>query len=270
MRSFPDSAKPFPVALQRNAFSPRLSARAGDVWRAMQDVVVDQSADVGWTPARYEATRTLFVVRSMTVEHGRELRVDDRLVGRTWPVRARRDTLFTREVRLFSSDELVAAASQEWAYLSRDLQPIRAGQDVYDAFRREEGFPSVELPPVTPRPGGHVHRFTFRTWHLWMDPFGHVNHPAYVDFCDEATSRALAAAGLPPLALSPIAEAVHFRAAIGSDEDVTVEVQRLGAVGDDAVLLGHRVLRGERVCATAKTVRRLLGHGLDAWERALV
>jgi acyl-CoA thioesterase FadM len=258
------------VALQRNSFSPRLSARAGDVWRAMQDIVVDQSADVGWTPARYESTRTLFIVRSMTVVHGRELRFEDQLVGRTWPVRARRDTFFTREVRLFAGDELVSAASQEWAYLSRDLAPLRAGKDIYDAFRREEGFPSVELPAATPRPEGPVHRFTFRTWHLWMDPFGHINHPAYVDFCDEATSRALAAAGVPPLALSPLAEAVHFRAAIGAEEDVTVEVQLAGDVGDDAVLLTHRILVGEKVCVTAKTVRRLLGHGRDAWARALV
>lgn len=270
MRTFPASAKAFPVVLQRNSFSPRLAARAGDVWRAMQDVVVDQSADVGWTPARYDETNTMFVVRSMTLMHVRELRFQDRLVGRTWPVRARRDMLFTREVRLFVGDELVSAASQEWAYLSRTLTPIRAGKDIYDAFQREEGFPSVELPEATPITGARVHRFGFRTWHVWMDPFGHINHPAYVDFCDEATSRALALAQVPPLQLSPVAETVHFRAAIGAEDEVLVEVQLVGAVGDDAVLLHHRILAGETVCATAKSVRRLLGHGRDAWVRALM
>lgn len=268
MNAWPPSAKAFPVTLRRNAFSPRLVARAGDVWRAMQDVVVDQSSDVGWTPGRYEATGTMFVVRSMTVAHARELRVEDRLVGRTWPVRARRDTLFTREVRLHADGGLVAAASQEWAYLSRALTPIRAGADIYAAFTREEGFPSAELPPHEPLPPAPPRRFVFRTWHLWMDPFGHVNHPAYVDFCDEATSGALAQAGLPAQALAPLAETVHFRAAIGPGEDVAVEVQLVGAVGDDGVLLSHRVLVGDRVCATAKTARRLLGHGRDAWRAA--
>lgn len=268
MHTWPESAKPFPVVLQRNSFSPRLSARAGDVWRAMQDVVVDQSADVGWTPARYEATATMFIVRSMTVTHSREVRFEDRLVGRTWPVRARRDMLFTREVRLFAATELVAAASQEWAYLSRALEPIRAGPDIYAAFVREEGFPSVALPSHTPIAVQPVHRSTFRTWHVWMDPFGHLNHPAYVDLCDEATSRVLAKAGQPALQLSPLAESVHFRAAIGAEEDVTVEVQLLGDVGDDAVLLGHRILIGDTVCATAKTVRRLLGVPRDAWRGA--
>ncbi len=261
----PASAKAFPVVLQRNSFSPRLSARAGDMWRAMQDVVVDQSADVGWTPARYESSGTMFVVRAMTLVHSRELRFEDRLVGRTWPVRARRDMLFTREVRLFAGTELVGAASQEWAYLSRALEPIRAGKEIYDAFVREEGFGSAELPLHEPLAASPVRRFEFDTWHVWMDPFGHVNHPAYVDFCDEATSRVLAAAHLPALQLSPLAESVHFRAAIGAEERVCVEVQLLGTVAPDAVLLGHRILVGEKVCATAKSVRRLLGFGHEAW-----
>jgi acyl-CoA thioesterase FadM len=171
-------------------------------------------------------------------------------------------------VRLFSGAELVAAASQEWAYLSRALEPIRAGADIYSAFVREEGYPSVELPGHAPLPAQPVHHFAFRTWHSWMDPFGHVNHPAYVDFCDEATSRVLAKAGLPALQLSPLAESVHFRAAIGADEDVVVDAQLLGSVGDDAVLLGHRIVVGEKVCATAKTVRRLIGHGREVWRAA--
>jgi acyl-CoA thioesterase FadM len=261
----PVTAKAFPIALQRNSFSPRLSARAGDVWRAMQDVVVDQSADVGWDPERYERSGTMFVVRSMTVQHLRELRFEDRLVGRTWPVRARRDMLFTREVRLFAAAELVAAASQEWAYLSRALAPTRAGSDLYGAFTREQGFPSVDLPEFASLPVTAPRRFEFDTWHVWMDPFGHINHPAYVDFCDEATSRVLARAGRPALQLSPVAESVHFRAAIGAEERVTVEVQLLGTVGADAVMLGHRLLVNDQVCATAKAVRRLLGHGHDVW-----
>jgi hypothetical protein len=51
---------------------------------------------------------------------------------------------------------------------------------------------------------------------------------------------------------------------------VTVEVQWIGNVGDDAVVLGHRILVDAKVCATAKTVRRLLGFPRDAWVRALV
>lgn len=223
----------------------------------MQDVVVDESSSVGWPPERYVAAKTMFVVRSMTVRHEREVRIGERLVGHTWPSRARRDMLFTREVRLFASDEPVASATQEWAYLSRELTgPIRAGRDIYDAFTIHQGFPSVELPTLAPATGP-VHRFVFRAWHTWMDALAHVNHPAYVDFCDESTARAVAAAGLDPHRLAPVAEAVHFRAAIAADVEVTVETQLEGHAAG-AVLLAHRLLAGQLVCATAHTVRRLV------------
>jgi acyl-CoA thioesterase FadM len=255
MKTVPEATLVFPVTLQRHAFGPRLVARAGDVWRAMQDVVVDQSSSVGWTPERYVQANTMFVVRTMTVQHHRELRINEAMHGRTWPSRARREMLFTRQVRLFSGDELVAAASQEWAYLSRDLQPTRAGKEIFDAFTLVEGFPEVELPAfeaVAPQP---THSFEFTTWHGWMDPHAHVNHAAYVDYCDEGVARVVAAEGGDPQAVIPLAETVHFRAAIGPAERITVETVLAGRAGT-ARVFKHRVLSGERVCATATTVRR--------------
>lgn len=273
MRTVPAETRSFPVLLNRNAFGPRLVARAGDVWRAMQDVVVDQSSSVGWTPERFIASNTMFIVRTMTVTHHREVRFAESLVGRTWPSRARRDTFFTREVRLFSGDELVAAATQEWVYLSRDLQPTRAGADIYSAFKLVEGFPQVELPTFTPHEGPTppVHHYAFRTWHLWMDPQAHVNHPAYVDYCDEGANRAVAARGIDPQRLECVAEQVHFRAAIGPDEEVSVETTYRGHAGDDAVL-AHRVLvkasGADKLCATGVTVRRLADERGRGWHRA--
>jgi len=268
VHTFPAATLGFPVQLQRNAFGPRLVARAGDVWRAMQDVVVDQSMSVGWTPERFVETGTMFIVRSMTVRHLREVRFAESLQGRTWPSRARRDMLFTREVRLFSGDELVVVATQEWAYLSRALEPIRAGKDIYDAFTLYEGYPSVRLPDFERVDGGAIHHFGFTTWHLWMDPNAHVNHPAYVDYCDEGTHRVLAARGIDPQRLVPVAEEVHFRAAIGPEEEVAVETTYKGKTGDAAVL-GHRILAKGKVAATGTTVRRLAGETGDGWHAAL-
>lgn len=259
MRSVPAETRSFPVLLNRNAFGPRLVARAGDVWRAFQDVVVDQSSSVGWTPGRFVSANTMFIVRTMTVVHHREVGFGESLVGRTWPSRARRDTFFTREARLFSGDELVAAATQEWVYLTRELQPTRAGEDIYSAFEVIEGYPSVELPEFTAHEGAApVHHFAFHTWHLWMDAQAHVNHPAYVDYCDEGSNRAVAARGIDPQRLECVAEQVHYRAAIGPDEEVTVETTYRGAANDDAVL-AHRMLVKGKLCATATTVRRLAG-----------
>lgn len=269
VNTFPREAQPFPVSLQRNVYSPRLAVRAGDVWRAMQDVVVDHSTSVGWTPERYVASNRMFVVRSMTVRHLEELTFGRAVVGRTWPSGQRRGMFFSREVRLSAGEALVAAASQEWAYLSRDLQLVRAGPEVLAVFHVVEGFPKVTLPAVQETPDTPVHHFDFRTWHLWMDPHAHVNHAAYVDFCDEATSRVLAARGLDPQAMQPVAEHVHFRQPIGPDAAVRVETQLKGAVAPDAAAFSHRIVVGDDVCATVTTVRRLLGRASLDWLDAL-
>ena len=267
MRTFPNSARAFPVLLNRNAFGPRLVARAGDVWRAMQDVVVDQSSSVGWTPERYVSAGLMFIVRHMRVVHHREVRFAESLVGRTWPHRSRRDMLFTREVRLLDGEDLVATATQEWALLTRALAPSRGNPDITRAFTLEAGFPSVDLPGYQRQEGAAVHHFAFRTWHLWMDAHAHANHPAYVDYCDEGLNRALAERGGEPSDLSPLAEEVHFRAAIGPDEAVDVETVLKGAAGEVGVF-GHRILVRGKVCATATTFRRLVGAG-PGWTHGL-
>ena len=327
MNTVPPETLTFPITLQRHAFGPRLVARAGDVWRAMQDVVVDQSTSVGWTPERYVEANGMFVVRTMTVRHHREVRIQEPLVGRTWPSRARREMLFTRQVRLFAGPtpgepgpdlelaaetrkvlgtlseseeaalrgrfkieeleavvqdfettrarirqieakalaklrqrpgEPVASATQEWAYLTRDLQPTRAGKEIFDAFKIFEGYPEVELPSFVANADQPLHVFDFTVWHGWMDPHGHANHAAYVDYCDEGVARVVAEAGGDPQRIVPIAESVHFRAAIGAGELITVETTLAGHVQDGRVFK-HRVLSGEKVCATATTVRGTAG-----------
>lgn len=257
MNTVPPKTLTFPVALQRHAFGPRLVARAGDVWRAMQDVVVDQSSSVGWTPERYVQANGMFVVRTMTVRHHRELRIGDSLHGRSWPSRARREMLFTRQVRLFSGEELVAGTSQEWAYLSRDLQPTRAPKELMDAFKLTDGYPEVELPSFVAQADQPKHVFDFTTWHGWMDPHGHANHAAYIDYCDEGVARVVAQEGGDPQRVVPVAESVHFRAAIGAGELVTIETSLAGHLYG-ARVFEHRVLSGDRVCATATTVRAQL------------
>ncbi len=269
MNECPPGLAAYPVMLQRNSFGPRLVARAADVWRAMQDVVVDHSTSVGWAPQRYAVTNSMFVVRTMTVQHTRELGIGEPLIGRTWVSRARRAILFTREVRLFTADALVGTATQEWAYLSRDLQPQKPGPELYAAFPIVEGYPHVDLPTHAPRATPkRLSSFRFRTWHTWMDPFGHINHPAYVDFCDEAVCRLVAAAKLNAQNVVPVAEQVHFRAPIEEDAEVEIETTLVGTAGHAAVF-EHRVHSNETVCALATTVRAYLGESSAGWADTL-
>jgi acyl-CoA thioesterase FadM len=268
----PESSLCFPVLLNRNSFGPRFRARAGDVWRAMQDVVSDQSTSVGWTPERYLAEQCMFVVREMTVKHHREIEFAQALVGRTWPSRSRRDILFTRECRLFGEPHvdaaLVASATQEWAFLSRELRPQPVPASMYQEFRLIPGFPSVELPDFEARASQKVSEFSFQTWNVWMDPQAHLNHPTYVDLCDEGTSRMLAQHHIDAQLLIPVAETVQFKGAIGAQQVVSVETRLAGRctgeVGVSAVLK-HRVLVQGKVCALATTIRRLEGLPDGQW-----
>ena len=105
------------LLIPRSAFTPREVARAGDLWRAFQDVAVGGSTAAGWPPSRYLEEGRSMIVRSMTVRHHRETYYREPLVGRTWPSRVRRRTFFRRECRLEGESGPIAAATQEWVHV---------------------------------------------------------------------------------------------------------------------------------------------------------
>jgi acyl-CoA thioesterase FadM len=249
--------------LPRHAFSARDAARAGDLWRLFQEVAVEASTRCGWPPMRYREEGNAFVVRSVCAHHFLEAAYGEPLHCATWVSRMRREMFSTREIRVRSARGAISAARQEWVHVSASLQPMRAPRALLDAFPEEtapEGDLPVALPavvtPIDPRP---PHVFTFRAWWTWMDPLDHVNHPAYVDFCDEAIAIALRRAGLSPRDVVPIAEEATFRSGIVGDEEVCVQSVARGFTADGAVVIGHRISVGDRLCATLTTVRRLLG-----------
>ena len=88
---------------------------------------------------------------------------------------------------------------------------------------------------------GAEDEFVFDMWQTWADPLAHANHPAYIDWCDEASSRHMLAAGLDPVLLRPVAEQVSFRSAVLPGERVTVLTKRIGVIGTDAVVLKHHL-----------------------------
>lgn len=255
-----------PILLPRNAFSPREAARAGDLWRACQDVAVGASIAGGWPPVRYREVGTSFVVRQMTVVHHRETDYGEPLRGRTWVSRFRREMLSTREVRIEDARGPVASARQEWVHVSAALAPARASKALLEAFPAEPG-PVGDVPPELPTlahaaEGGAKtppHVFELEAWSTWMDPLAHANHPAYVDWCDEAISRAMLRAGLDPVSLVPVGEEVLFKSGVVAGDAVRVETRAEGWTSAGAAILTHHIRVGDRACAVATTVRRLLG-----------
>lgn len=266
----PKAVWEFPLSLPRNAFTAREVPRAGDIWRLCQDVATLASIGAGWPPRRFREERIAFIVYKMTLLHGVETPYGAVLDTKTWVSRLRRRTLSTREVRIRSGGELVAAATQEWVHVDFDtLKPKKGAEETAAAFPAIDIEPSVKLPDFDEN-AGPEHELSFEMWQTWSDPLAHANHPAYVDWCDEALSRCMVGAGLDPVLLRPIAERVFFRSAVLPGEQVTVRTRRIGVVGDENVVLAHQLETEHGLAAEATTIRALAdGNGarlIAAWD----
>lgn len=252
------SLERFDVRLPRHAFGPREAARAGDLWRLLQEVAILGSIRRGWPPERYREEGCAFVVRAMTVVHHRETMFGEPLQARTWVTNFRRGMFSDRQIRIGTADGPVTGATQRWVHVAMpDLKPSRAPQALQDAFVLHDLEPDVAMPEVAEALEGPEHPFAFQAWHTWMDPLAHANHPAYVDWADEAACRVLASQGLDPQGLVAVAEQVIFRSGVTAPEPVTVHTRLTGLTSDGDVVLTHRVLGGDaRLCAEITTVRR--------------
>ena len=257
------SLEEFPLHLQRNAFGPRETARAGDLWRLCQDAAVLGSSRRGWPPERYRAEACAFVVRSMVVVHHRETAFGDDLIAKTWVSSFKRGVMSDRQVRVSGPRGPVVSATQRWVHVALpNLKPGRAPAALVEAFALVDGDPDVVLPTYEAAEGP-AHAFGFAAWYTWMDPLAHANHPAYVDWADEALSRIVAGRGVDPHGLVPIAEEVIWRAGVVAPDTVTVTTRRVGRTAD-GVVLAH-TFDGEdgKRFAEATTIR---GHA-DGVER---
>lgn len=215
----------------RHACTPRDTARAGDLWRLVQDAAVQDASDKGWPPERFRAAGTGFVVREMRAIHHREASYGEALTLRTQVADHRRDVMMRRETQV----DGVMDATADWVHIGREGSPQRATPELIAAFPASAEAPV--LPPLPEPPAGlaaggptPLPAFVFSPWWTEMDPLGHTNHPRYVDWADEALSRALHAAGIDPTGLVPIAERVRFRAGARAVDTITVSGHRLGAV----------------------------------------
>lgn len=256
-----DTLPTFPLRLHRHAASPRGVARAAEIWRLCQEVAVQDSIRVGWPPSRYLECGVAFVVTRMVAVHHREIPYGEALFARTWVRDFRRGLLSRRQVQLFDGQGPLAEATQEWVHVNASLRPARASAELLADFpptdidRPVATLPAFEAVDVAP-----THRWEFEVWHTWMDPLGHVNHPVYVDWCDESASRVLRAAGLDPQELVPVAEEVSWKRAANAGDRVVVETRLDGRTADGDVVLFHNLTSplGDPF-ATARTVRRMVG-----------
>ncbi|MFT7519511.1 MAG: acyl-CoA thioesterase FadM [Kiritimatiellia bacterium] len=259
-----------PLHLPRYAFSTRDVARPGAIWRVFQEAAVLGSSANGWPPARFREARCAFVVRSMIVVHHVEARYGTPVVARTWVRNFRRGVLTTREIRLSDDRGPVAQCTQEWVHVRYSVEPdgslqlrsARAKPDLLQAFPIEPGDDSAQLPSWRPDADQPERAWRCEPSHQSMDPLGHANHPAYLDWCDEHTSRVMYAAGLDPVLLVARAERVQWRGPIEAPGGATVKTRLVGRTETGDVVLDHQIFDDhDQVAATGITVRAL--HDVD-------
>jgi|GEM_PF-799721 len=264
----------FAVVLTRRAVSPRGVARPAEVWRMCQEVAVQASARSGWPPERFTEVGAGFIVSDMVVEHFRELSYGERTRARTWIRDFRRGMVTHREIRLTGDDGPLARATQRWVHVSRGdhgtIQIGRASDDIQAAFAAvKTPAPTAEVPrPTRTTEFGRTDQFELDVWQTWMDPYGHVNHPMYVDFADEAVARTALDAGVDPQGIFPVAERVRFRQAAVAGDRLVVETAAVGTIDSDDVVFEQVVRRAEDHAELAR-ITLIRGHRSDpeAWRQ---
>ncbi len=260
-----DDVRQFVLSFPRNAFTAREVPRAGDVWRLCQDVATLASIEAGWPPARFREAQVAFIVYKMTLLHARPTSYGTALDTSTWISRFRRRTLCTREVRVRASGAPVAAATQEWVHVDFEtLKPKQAAHETAAAFPEVETDDAfLKMPAFEKRPGAET-ELSFEMWQTWADPLAHANHPAYIDWCDEGTSRRMLSCGIDPVLLRPVAEQVFFRSSVLPGERVTVRTARIGVIGTEAVVLRHHLETARGPAADATSMRSLAEGNAEA------
>lgn len=243
----------FELRPPRHAFSPRQVARPAELWRLFQEAAVLASTARGWPPPRYLAEGVAFLVTGMTARHHAEVRYGETLSARTWLRDFRRGILSKRQVELWRGPELVAECTQQWVHVDASMKPSRASAQLAEAFPKDElRSPVVTLPEPTTPFEGRTSSYRFQAWQSWMDPLGHANHPAYLEYCEEGLARAAASAGRDPHGLVPVGERITWKAGIVAGDEVVVDTRMVGLTEQGDSVLKHQIGRW----AKATTVRR--------------
>ncbi|MEN0061569.1 MAG: acyl-[acyl-carrier-protein] thioesterase [Myxococcota bacterium] len=247
----------FNLTLPRHAFGPRETARPGEIWRTLQDVAVRASSEAGYTPRDYREQQISWVMRTMTVRHLAEIRFGEHVVAESWISTFEREIFSNRQIRLSSDGEPVVLADQRWVHVRLpDLKPVRASAELKQALGELLEPLDLNLPAAESDFHEKIgFRTDFATWHSQMDPLAHANHPAYVDWVDEAWLRWLVAQGMDPQESIAVAESVTYRSGVVAPERVTVELSLTGSE-DGAAFFDATIKVGDRLTATAWAVRR--------------
>jgi len=92
----------------------------------MQAAALAHSAAQGWTPERYEAIRSGWVVRSHQIKYLQSAYLGETVIVRTWVADMKKVSSTRRYKIVRASDQaLLASAATEWAFVDYDSGALR-------------------------------------------------------------------------------------------------------------------------------------------------
>lgn len=159
--------------------------RASGFLRFAQDLAWIHSEAAGFGRDWYGARGLTWLARAIELEidapvtYGAALDVTTHLTGfrRVW---ARRLT----EFRLHEQPDLIARATTDWVLINADGRPVRPPEGVIEAFGSDlADFAPLRLPDQPAPADARRYDSTVRRGEL--DPLGHLNNAAYLDYLDE-------------------------------------------------------------------------------------
>ena len=168
--------------------------------RYMQEAAIDASAAAGYDQDRYLQMKRFWLVRETHIEYLRPLRYGQSVQVTTWVVYFRRvRSRRAYEFRLADSDELVARASTDWAFLEQGTnRPASIPQEMKDTFIPEgepDALPSPERFPQAAPPPPHTYRQHRRVEWRDLDAAGHANNATYLSYVEDCGLQMLSAHG---------------------------------------------------------------------------
>jgi acyl-CoA thioester hydrolase len=212
--------------------------RTSALLRLLQETATRASTDAGFDPAYYERAGTMWLVRRTALERFAPARYEDDVVVTTWIADFRR-VRSRRDYELRCGDRLVARAHTDWVYCDGANRPRRIPAEMLDTFA-PEGAVALERTPFPEEPPPPTAAVSKRRVELHeLDALRHVNNANYVDWVEQATYDAVAAAGWPLAAqlaaggrFRAVAHDLEYLDAALPDEVVTVTSWWHGVASD--------------------------------------
>ncbi len=169
---------------------------AGTLLRYLEHIATEASAAAGFPRSWYDEHDTAWVVRQMTLEVERPIKLTDTLAFDTWPshyarIQAHREYLVTSQ----SSGQLLARARAHWVYVERQRGlPVRLPAEIPEQAIADPQTVSFSASPIITPPGNDLPSFHQRliVRRYEADIMGHTNNTVYMDWLEEAIYAALA------------------------------------------------------------------------------